>query len=158
FNIQRSSFEQNIGTRSIEPRAYVVWGGHSCPPTARGCPRIQSQQRSRIQALGIADKSEPPRRNASDAECDPMFVAKSLGALCEKPHQRAVDVAETEKAEIKSLADIESLLVQLARLACCSRGGKFSILLSRILSPSGDEFDSLRFADRSVRATPSHPI
>jgi hypothetical protein len=58
-----------------------------------------------VKAVGVDDPAEAARGDAVDAVGDSMLVAEFGGAVGEQSDERAVDVAESEEAEVE-VADV----------------------------------------------------
>jgi hypothetical protein len=55
----------------------------------------------RVEAVGVGDPPEAAGSNAGDAVRDPVLAAELMGAVGEQADERAVDVAESEEAEVE---------------------------------------------------------
>src|SRR6266496_2658905 len=74
--------------------------GRFRPRSAARWIRIESEHGSTVQAIGVRDPSDSTRRHSRDAEGNVVMLAKFGSAVVEQFQQRAIDVAESEEAEI----------------------------------------------------------
>jgi len=95
LQVQRGGLEEDVCFGCVEPAANV------------GDVRIRLQIRSvrgdelrEFEALSIGVPSQATGGYAGDPESDSVTVAQFGGAIRQQLRQRAIDVAETEKAEV----------------------------------------------------------
>src|SRR3984957_9152514 len=98
FDVQGGGFEEDVGAGGFQP----VSDASRLPirpsrSSGQECPLHTSL---RIEAIGVGEPSKTAGCDSGNSETDPVALAKFWFAVDEQFRKSAVDVAETEEAEV----------------------------------------------------------
>jgi hypothetical protein len=105
FYIERGGFEEDVGLGGFQPGLYIGGSRRDIGNTRSSWWEFAGGGASatwiEIYTICIRNPSQPPRSNSRDAKGDCISLAQFGSPVLEQPRKRAIDVAETEKAEIE---------------------------------------------------------